>query len=255
MSRASIIDEILKVDFSDVFDDYEEWADAFAYQGFDPVRIYEIISALKAKKMTVDGASVEVTWKLALVWIVEWYLIRGAQIKTNRTGSKGSSKITAAKDFLGVKMTTPETSAAALGKDDVTVSRLIAVFARQIATIIKTLNETKGFMMRIGPGSEGTLGATLPMWLCFPQAASLLTIDGPYWSEFVSWTAFFDDVVNRPTPKRKDRRDAARAKEYAEIGARANFYTDAQKRQFLETMGSRAGLSSAAARAAAGPKK
>lgn len=252
MSRAQIIETIINEDFGEIFDDYEGWVDKYAYQGFDPVRIYEIVTAIKEKKVTVAGTAVTMTWKKAIVEIVKWYLIRGAQIKTNRTGGDGAAMVTAAKDFLNVKVTSPNTTAASLGKDDVTVSRLIAVFARQISMIIKTLNEDKGFTMRIGPGAEGTAGDSLPMWLCFPQAASLLTEGGMYYDEFISWSVYFDSVVNRPTNKRPDRRDAARAKEFALIGMHANFYSDAQKREFLSSMSaSKVASSSSAARAAA----
>lgn len=176
----------------------------FAYQGFDMPACYDKITGVK-------------NWKVHVARVIVWYVLRGANIDASRTTPAGKTKITESKNALDIKKNSKP------GRDEITVPRIIAIFAPQVATLIKN----RGISARIPVGETGC-----PDWLAFPQAAAFMYEGCSHYIQWVAWMAIFDNTVN------PGKADNAKAIGYAKIAMDNSPFTRAQKEAILQNLDS-----------------
>jgi hypothetical protein len=169
--------------------DFAQVLEDFAYQGFDPVKMAEVLQ----KQATTMGRPFHQDIRLLITLAVS----RGTNIDKVmvKMSEVGKTKVEAMKIAYGIVA-----SSKGMGQDGISLSRIVATFP-QIAAYIIAMN----------PGSNhrlGQLNTNLPEYLSFPGANALIPLSGAdagFHIEYKKFADAFSELVgSTQTEKERD---------------------------------------------------
>lgn len=180
LDKLQIKDVVLNL--GDFQESLEAFAQLYAFSGYDPVKTFEILKA-NAKKANRNAKQ----FTDDMFEIIAWFVLRGAKYtdasrSAARTKQEGKDRIRKLMAIYNVLDQTPKKA------EDINIARVIGVFAFQTASVIAA-NPDK--VRKIVDPSK----YNLPVWCCFPQAASLITDD--MLQSFIDWSCELDQIINR----------------------------------------------------------
>ncbi|AMA19823.1 nucleoprotein [Arrabida virus] len=139
------------------------WVNEFAYQGFDPKRIVQLVK----ERGTAKGRD----WKKDVKMMIVLNLVRGNKPESmmKKMSEKGAAIVTQLISTYQLKEGNP-------GRDTITLSRVSAAFVPWTVQALKTLSES---LPVTGTTMDSIAGTTYPRCMMHPSFAGIIDLELP----------------------------------------------------------------------------
>lgn len=181
-------------------DDIIKLAEEWQFSGFDPAYTLNLLKQRFAKAALNNpewAKEPQMRFKRHMINLCLLYVVRGTKIESikKRTNTDALASLTT---LLSTYVIVETKKSGSLGKDDVTLSRVAALFP----VICVRINSLPGITRYVGKTSPKDL--KIPVAYCLTVGAAV--IPGEKFSDWLAWAYEYDEVVNEKGDKDKVKR-------------------------------------------------